>query len=247
MRLLLTGLNGTLAPRVAEAATGCEVLGWDRLRVPPADEAAAAHWLVHEARPDAIAHLATGDECWAGRLAAFAAARGLPLLFTSTAMVFDAQPDGPHGPGDLRTARDDYGRSKIRCEDAVLQAHPQAMVLRIGWQIDPERAGNNMLRHLDRWQEEQGEVAASRAWTPACSFMTDTAAAIVALLRRPQPGVLHLDANAGEAHAFPAIVRALQRRFAREAWRVREHEDHRHDQRLVGGLALPPLSHHLRF
>ncbi|RVT51524.1 sugar nucleotide-binding protein [Rubrivivax albus] len=243
MRLLLTGLNGTLAPRVAEAATaaGWTVRSWDRRAVPPEDPAVVQAWLRAE-RPDAIAHLATGDEAWAGLLAHHAAAAGLPLVFTSTAMVFDAEPDGPHRPGDVRTARDDYGRRKIRCEDAVLAAHPQASVLRIGWQIDPERSGNNMLMQLDDWQARDGEVAASTAWRPACSFMTDTAAAIVGLLARPSPGVVHLDSNAAEGHTFAAVVHALRRRFDRRHWRVREHVGYVHDQRLIDGLAVPPLS-----
>jgi dTDP-4-dehydrorhamnose reductase len=250
VRLLLTGLAGTLAPRLAEAArdlAGWDVIGWDRRAVPVEDLA----WLAREARPDAIAHLATGDAAWAGRLAAFAAERGLPLVFTSTAMVFDAEPDGPHAPGDARTARDDYGRGKIECEDAVLRAHPGASVLRIGWQIDPERPGNNMLMHLDGWQRRDGEVAASRLWRPACSFMQDTAAAVVGLLQQPRPGVLHLDSNAGEGHHFPAIVHALKRRFGRDGWQVREFDGYRHDQRLIngpgGGLDLPPLSSRLPF
>lgn len=245
MRLLLTGLNGTLAPSVAETASarGWPVLAWDRQAVPVHD----THWL-QQARPDAIAHLAMGDEHWAGRLAAFAAARGLPMLFTSTAMVFDAQPDGPHQPHDERTARDDYGRSKIRCEDAVLAAHPGATVLRIGWQIHPTRPGNNMLAQLDGWQQQQGEVAASRAWRPACSFMDDTAQAIVALLAHPVAGPVHLDSNADEGHGFDALVTALQRHFHRPQWRLRVHDDYRHDQRLAGGGAwVPPLSARLSF
>lgn len=247
MRLLLTGLNGTLAPRVAEAAAGWDIVPWDRRAVPPDDPAAARAWLVQRARPDAIVHLATGGEAWAALLGAHAAAHGLPMVFTSTAMVFDAEPDGPHAPGDQRTARDAYGQLKIRSEDAVLAAHPAATVLRLGWQIDPERPGNNMLLQLDGWQRQQGEVAASSAWWPACSFMTDTAAAIAGLLRDPRPGVVHLDSNADEAHDFPAIVRALQRRFGRDAWRVREHAGYRHDQRLIGGLAVAPLSGRLPF
>ena len=244
-RLLVTGLRGTLAPAVAEAAAarGWDVFGWDRQAVPVEHMA----WLAQQ-RPDAIAHLATGDEHWAGRLASFAAAQGLPMLFTSTAMVFDAEPDGPHQPHDARTARDDYGRSKIRCEDAVQAAHPGATVLRIGWQIHPTRPGNNMLAQLDDWQRQQGEVAASRAWRPACSFMDDTAQAIVALLDRPLAGVVHLDSNADEGHGFDALVAALQRQFDRPQWRLRVHDHYRHDQRLAGGGArVPPLSARLRF
>lgn len=247
MKWLITGLGGTLAPMLAQAARarGVKVLGWNRHQIDPQDSAAAQAWLRHEA-PDAIAHLALGPLSWAQQLAAHAAEAGKPFVLTSTAMVFDHQPDGPHAPADPRNARDDYGRSKIGCEDAVLAAHPQAMVARIGWQIDPAQPGNNMLMALDRWQAEQGEVAASRAWTPACSFMADTAAALAQLLCVPVPGVHHLDSNADEAWRFDQIVRALQQACDRPHWRLRVHDDYRHDQRLVGGpTRLPPLSQRL--
>lgn len=243
-RLLLTGLNGTLAPRIAEAAAraGWAVSGWDRHRL-ATDDAGAVRAALDVLRPGAVVHAATGAAGWAGALAGWAALRALPFVYISTAMVFDASPDGPHGVDDARTARDDYGRAKIAGEDAVRLAHPGASVARIGWQIDPERPGNNMPMQLDGWQRERGEVAASQAWTPACSFMADTAEAMVDLIERPEPGVLHLDSNAVEAHRFDAIVVALKAGFNRDGWQLRVHEDHRHDQRLVGGpRSLPPLS-----
>ena len=242
MKLLITGLKGTLAPKLAAAATaaGHQVLGWDRQAVDPQQADAARRWL-NDAAPDAIAHLAMGDAAWAALLAGHAAERGLPMVFTSTAMVFDHQPDGPHGLHDERTAKDDYGRYKIGCEDAVAVAHAAASIVRIGWQIDPEAPGNNMLMALDDWQRKEGRVAASRVWRPACSFMADTAQALLGLLTRtPVPGLVHLDSNAGEGHSFDLIVAALRQRFDREAWRIETHEDYRHDQRLLGGEALMP-------
>jgi len=247
-RWLITGLNGTLAPLLAEAAQngGADVVGWDRSRADPGDTAACAAWL-DACRPDTIAHLAMGRPEWAGQLAAHAAARALPFVFTSTAMVFHHEPDGPHAVADERTAQDDYGRYKMACEDAVLAAWPGASVVRIGWQIDPTRPGNNMLRALDDWQARDGCVRASSAWRPACSFMTDTAAALAGLLRKPQPGVLHLDSNAEHGHSFDQIVAALRTAFARRHWRVEVNEDYRHDQRLAGGgLLVPPLAARLR-
>jgi dTDP-4-dehydrorhamnose reductase len=244
MRLLVTGLKGTLAPLLAQAAhaAGHEVIGWDRRRVPP-DDVAAGERCLREANPDAIAHLATGGDPWAGRLAAWAAARGRAFVLTSTAMVFHHAPDGPHGLHDERTAQDEYGRGKIACEDAVLAAHPAASVVRLGWQIDPVRPGNNMLMQLDQWQARDGCVAASRAWRPACSFMHDTAAALLDLIEKPVAGPVHLDSNADEGHAFADIVAALRRACGREAWQLRVHGDYRHDQRLAGGATLlPPLS-----
>lgn len=242
LKILVTGLNGTLAPCLAAAAraAGHEVVGWDRAAVDPGDEAASGEWLARLA-PDAVAHLGMGPARFAGWLAA----RCPNFLFTSTAMVFDHAPDGPHDVADTRTARDDYGRYKIDGEDAVLTSSATAAVARIGWQIDPSRPGNNMLMALDDWQRREGRVAASRSWTPACSFMADTAAALLGLLEQPRPGVHHLDSNAAEAWRFDELAGALARAFRRD-WRVEAHDDYRHDQRLVGGVVrLPPLSDRL--
>ena len=239
MKILITGMNGTLAPRLAEAAraVGHTVVGWDRAAVNPDDEKLAGAWLSAQS-VDAIAHLGMAPARFAGWLAS----RCPNFLFTSTVMVFDHQPDGPHDVADARTAKDDYGRYKIECEDAVLLASERPVIARIGWQIDISRPGNNMLLTLDEWQRRDGRVAASHAWTPACSFMTDTAAALLGLLERPLPGVHHLDSNADEAWRFDELARALAREFGRD-WQIEANEDYRHDQRLVGGPSgLPPLS-----
>lgn len=235
-RLLITGLTGTLAPHLARtaAASGWEVLGWDRRRV-PTDDAAAVAVHLQASRPDAIAHLALGPAVWSQGLAMFAARSGLPLLFTSTAMVFHHDPDGPHHPGDSRTARDDYGRSKIEAEDLIRLACPEARIARLGWQIDEHSPGNNMLITLDGWQQAQGRIAARRSWIPACSFMPDTAAALLAvLLDKAAAGqTVHLDSNAEEGMSFDRLVAALARRFDRQHWRIEVNEDYRHDQRLA--------------
>ena len=239
MKILITGLSGTLAPRLAEAAraAGHTVVAWDRTAVDPDNEALSAAWLSAQS-VDAVAHLGMGSARFAGWLAS----RCPNFLFTSTAMVFDHRPDGPHDVADARTAKDDYGRYKADCEDAVLLANERPVIARIGWQIDATQPGNNMLPTLDQWQQRDGCVKASSAWTPACSFMIDTAAALLGLLERPLPGVHHLDSNAEEGWRFDEIARALARAFSRD-WRVEPHEDYRHDQRLVGGpSSLPPLS-----
>ena len=244
MKLLITGLNGTLAPKLAALARqrGHQVLAWDRQQTDPNDAATAQAWLA-EQRPDAIAHLAMGSSEWAALLAAYAARQHMPMLFTSTAMVFDHEPDGPHQPHDQRTAKDDYGRYKIVCEDAVAAANPAASIVRIGWQIDGEAAGNNMLMALDDWQQREGRVAASRVWIPACSFMDDTAQGLLQLLNAPVPGVVHLDSNALESHGFDRVAAALREHFGRVAWHIEVNEAYRHDQRLGGGGAcVPPLS-----
>ena len=236
MKWMITGLGGTLAPVLAReaASQGVEVIGWKRDEVPPDDIAASQAWL-QAVRPDAIAHLGMGSPQWAGRLAAYAARHDLPFVFTSTAMVFHHEPDGPHAPQDARTAQDGYGQYKIACEDAVRSAHAGATIARIGWQIDPTQPGNNMLMALDQWQASQGHVGASRRWKPACSFMADTAQALAGLLRQPVGGVVHLDSNADQGHSFLDIAHALKRAFGRDGWDIRAHDDYVHDQRLLGG------------
>ncbi len=244
MRLLITGLNGTLAPQLAHAAadSGIDVVAWDRTRVDPTDPIACKSWL-NAARPQAIAHLAMGSADWATLLAEHAAERDIPIVFTSTAMVFHHEPDGPHAADDPPNAQDNYGKYKLACEQAVLLSNPDACVARIGWQIDPLQAGNNMLMALDAWQERDGYVAASQTWRPACSFMTDTTQALIGLLKTRAVGVVHLDSNALEGHSFDHIVAAMKLAFTRPAWQLRVNQDYRHDQRLIGFEDLmPPLS-----
>lgn len=249
MKWIITGLGGTLAPHLARAAAtnGVDVLGWNRALVDPDDVAGCARFLAAE-KPDAIAHLGMGSPEWAGRLAAEAQIGGIPFVFTSSAMVFDSVPDGPHAIDAELNSKDPYGQYKIACESAVLSAYPSASIARIGWQIDPRQPGNNMLMALDAWQSKEGHVAASRAWIPACSFMPDTAAALMKLIAQPRPGVVHLDSNADEAYSFDRIVASMKLAFSRDAWVLRVNDDYRHDQRLIGSVGwIPPLSARLPF
>ncbi|WP_139806488.1 sugar nucleotide-binding protein [Deinococcus hopiensis] len=238
MRLLMTGLNGTLGPKVARVFEqhGATCIGWNRLQTPPDDEAAGQAYL-HGLSPDAIVHLAMGSEAWAARLARYAATSRIPFAFTSSVMVFEENPDGPHQLADAPTPSGEYGQYKMRCEQAILSANPQATVARIGWQIDPEATGNNMLAQLDGWQRDKGEVSASRLWRPACSFMEDTAAALWTLIHSPQAGVVHLDSNARHGYTFDQVALALAARFERD-WNVVPTEAFRRDQRLIGSEEL---------
>lgn len=244
---LVTGLRGTLAPKLAARLrqAGAEVVGWDRSAVPVDDEAAGAAFLA-QLRPAGIAHLGMGAPQWAGWLAAHAREHALPFLVTSSVSVFgDApgDPDGPFRPEDPPTATDDYGSYKARCEEAVRTAYPQALVARIGWQAAPDGVGNNMVAQLDaQAQESGGTVRASRRWRPATSWMGDTIDALVALAASGRTGTVHLDSNAADAWTYPQVVRYVARVTGRD-WTVQEHDELDHDSRLLGGEDLiAPLS-----
>ncbi len=243
---LVTGLNGTLAPVVAEAlqVRGMNVAAWDRKRVSPDDEAACMREL-ERVRPAAVYHLGLGSETWAALLAGWCDRHDVPFLFTSTAMVFNHEPDGPHRVSDERTAKDDYGRYKIRCEEAIASVSGQAVIARIGWQIGAQRGGNNLLEALWRMIETDGLIRAGIRWRPACSFMSDTAEALVQLGSGGVPGTYHLDSNVADALSFHDIV--LRLRTLHEAdWRVEAVDDYVHDQRLLDQVQrLPDLTERL--
>lgn len=231
---LITGLGGTVGPALRDAleAAGRPCAGWDRAAVSPDDlDAVEAH--LDATDPAAVCHLAFGAEAWAAALAAWCARRGRPFLFTSTAMVFDHAPDGPYRPDAERTARDEYGRYKVRCEDAVRAANPAAVVARIGWQIATTRGGNSMLEALHARARDEGVIRASTRWVPATSFLVDTAAALRDLVVAGQGGTYHVDGNAESAWDWHRIVLALRARHGDPTWRVEPSEDHVHDQRLL--------------
>ncbi|WP_189000519.1 sugar nucleotide-binding protein [Deinococcus roseus] len=234
MKVLITGLKGTLGPVVARVfeQQRAEILSWDRSIVDPENTEATAQYL-EALQTEAIVHLAMGSERWAAQLAGYAAKQHIPFVFTSSVMVFDDEPDGPHHPADPRTEKDGYGTYKVRCEDAILATNKNAIIARIGWQIDPSGEGNNMLAHLDQWQEREGKIEASTRWKPACSFMEDTAESLWNLLQTGKGGIYHLDANAQDAWTFDQVVLALKKKFDR-AWEVVPLAGYQHDQRLAG-------------
>ncbi len=233
VRIVVTGMSGTVAPRFAGAAqaVGHDIVPWLREQVSPDDPSACQRFL-DEQRPDAIVHMAFGAEAWAGLLAGTAGQRGIPFVFTSTTMVFAERPDGPYTIDSPRTASDEYGRYKIRCEDAIWAANHDAMVARLGYQIDPDGRGNNMVAHTDAQQAADGSVRASWRWIPACAFLDDTAAALLSLVADPQPGLHHLDANALTAWSHARILRALADALGR-SWDIVETVEPDHDQRMT--------------
>jgi dTDP-4-dehydrorhamnose reductase len=237
----MTGMNGTVAPRLATHAAGAghEVLAWHRGRISPDDHGACWRFL-DEVRPDAIAHLAFGAEAWAGLLARSAGERGVPFVYTSTAMVFAQRPDGPYPISAPPTADTEYGQYKVRCEDAVRDANPAAVVARLAYQADPDGQGNNLVAHLDAAHAQGRAIGASTRWIPALAFLDDTASALLSLLADPEPGTHHLDGNAEIAWSYHRIVVALARVLDRP-WRVEATEDPVHDQRLLGCDRIAPI------
>ncbi len=222
-RTIITGMHGTVAPAIAHevAARGGEVLAWNREAVSPDDLAAVAAF-IRSSRATALVHCAMGSPHWAECMAATCAARGMVFLHTGSVSVFGAHQEGPFSLDATPEPQDDYGRYKLACERLVLAASPEAIVVRLGWQIALRGEGNQMVRHLLRQHAEHGHITASTRWFPACSFVDDTARALVDLLERGASGLYQLDGNPD--WDFRRIVTALSRALD-GGWDIRATED----------------------
>lgn len=241
MKVLVTGLTGTLAPHFGDvfALQGCDVIDWDNQQIDSNDSTRVLDFLT-SSKPDAIVHLAMGSEHWAGLLARWSAQHNCQFLFTSSAMVFGSRQDGPYQSDAPRLAEDDYGAYKIRCEDMVTAANPDAIILRMGWQFFPEKlAGNNMLAQLNNQFKQQGKVVCSTLWKPPVSHMQDTAEIAWRLLGQRAQGIWQLDSNSQLGLSLYQIASEMNSRL-HLGWIVEPDESYHHDQRLVDDRLLMP-------
>ena len=232
-KILLTGMNGTVAPVLAAElrGRGCEVVAWDRGAVSPEDREAVSRF-IREVKPSALVHCAVGSPQWAEDMARVCVEEGSKFLYVSSASVYGTQQQGPFTVEDAPEPCDDYGRYKLECEQRVRAVNNQAIIVRIGWQIALRRGGNNMVEHLAQKQAEHGHIAASTEWFPACSFLEDTARVLAEVLERPA-GLYLLDGNPG--WSFWQIARALNQAMG-AGWEVRASEDFRWDNRMMDNI-----------
>jgi len=149
MRALVTGMNGTVAPALAEALSraGHTIIGWDR-SVVPTDNPGTVHDFIKENQPDWFFHVATGSPEWAEYVARVCAGLGIRFLYTSSASVFSTAQHGPFSIEVPPKPDDEYGRYKLECEQRIRAINPNALIARLGWQIGPGPGGNQMVDYL---------------------------------------------------------------------------------------------------
>jgi dTDP-4-dehydrorhamnose reductase len=254
MRALVTGASGTVGRPLAArlAASGHEVVPWDRARV-PIDRYQPMEDFVRGAGVDvvyglAIASRPTGrdgeswlvNHDWASELAWICRVLGVRFVQASTAMVFSDRAVGPFTRDSVPDAEHGYGREKRLAEARVLHQNPDAVVVRLGWQIGFEPGTNVMVDALDRQMRERGAIRASTRWLPACSFLEDTAAALERLATVVERGVYLVDSNARWTHLDIARALAADRSLP---WTVLpDDEGFAQDQRMLDPrLGVPDL------
>jgi dTDP-4-dehydrorhamnose reductase len=257
---IITGINGAVGSGLNETLKGAgwSIRRWDRSEIPVNDRQAIKRFL--EAQdPQVVFHLATasqptgmGNESWVvnvewpALLADLSCKLGFKLVFTSSVMVFSERAKGPFTPDSKPDAgpndADPYGYEKLTAEQRVLNANPHAVVARLGWQIGEAPGSNQMIDFLETQQAEHGKIEASRRWYPACSFIADTAQALLGLALDGK-GLFLLDSN--RRWSFYEVVQALNDQRG-QPWQVVSNDTFVFDQRMEDPMAgMPPLSDRL--
>jgi dTDP-4-dehydrorhamnose reductase len=223
MEFLFTGANGFLGRHLAAAAAeqGLRALPWRRAgahrglvgdgETAPLDDEAAVREVLARRRPAALLHLAASADvgrCHADPRAAFAANAEIPavlaracaelavrFLHASTDMVFDGR-EAPYAEEAALRPLSVYGRSKAAGEEAVLAAHPGALVVRLPLLFG---AGEGLARGategLRRALAAGGEVRLFRDERRSALHARDAARALLDLAARELRGRLHVAAR----------------------------------------------------
>lgn len=145
---------------------------------------AVADCLREPERADLVNHRATA------RLGRWCCARGVRLVFVSTDMVFDGE-TAPYDEASVPGPLSEYGRSKLRGEQAVLeQCH---LVARVALMVGPALGEGQSY-----YDQLVGNLRAGRPvslfqdeWRGMISY-EDAAEGLVRLARSPASGVVHL-------------------------------------------------------
>lgn len=204
LRVAITGTSGRVGSALASRLAGdCEVIALPRERMDLADGESLAAAL-GELDCDVIvnpAAMTSLEECEddprramkvnssaPGRIAEWAAGRGVRMIHFSTDYVFGGEttvkPDESARP-DPASA---YGRSKLAGERAVL-FYPGHLVLRVSWVFGPEKP--SFIDQVFAQALAGGKLCAIADKTSLPTYTVDLASWVAELLRAPVGGVLH--------------------------------------------------------
>jgi dTDP-4-dehydrorhamnose reductase len=220
VKTLVTGAGGQLGRALLRRLGGAGV-GLPHAELPIEDAAAVARALDAH-RPDRVVNAAAytqvdraesepgiafaANRDGAAHVARACAARGIRLVHLSTDYVFDGtrpswREDDPTGPLNV------YGRSKLAGEQAVLDAHPGALVVRTSWLFS--RDGANFVTTMLRLARQRPvlRVVADQRGCP--THADDLARALLAL---EATGVVHFAGDGPTTwHGFATAIFAAAR------------------------------------
>lgn len=252
---VVTGASGCLGRILVPLleAHQYKVVIWDRSLISPKDPDSMKLWL-QRVHPAVIFHLAyAGLECsehdamilnvrWPEYLASLARKLGCRLVFISSVEVFDESVRGPLTLESEPNATEHYGGYKRLAEERVRHTDPEAVIIRLGWQLGRGMGQRNLINWCEDQMAEHGVIRAHPNAYPACSFLEDTAHALteVAWL---QGGTYMLDSNDRWTHY--QIIAALNHCLG-NPWKVVACRLKPYDRRMLDDrLRVPLLYSHL--
>jgi dTDP-4-dehydrorhamnose reductase len=238
MRVLVTGVTGQVGGALLEALNGeANVVAAPRavLDLAQAETIAsaldriapdliinpAAYTAVDRAEDERdLAYRINGQA--PGRIASWAANRGVPLIHLSTDYVYDGSGERPWREDDATGPLSVYGASKLAGEDAIRAAKGPHLIIRTSWVYAAK--GTNFLRTIARLAAERPELRIVSDQIGAPTSAQVIADSIARMIATPElvgrfgaaNGLVHL-ATSGETswHGFAsAIVDGLKARGA---------------------------------
>ncbi|MBN8704331.1 MAG: sugar nucleotide-binding protein [Bacteroidetes bacterium] len=256
MKVLVTGLSGTIGRVLKNSLenAGHKVVYWNRQEV-PIDDYSKMEYYIGSVRPDVLIHLAVNSRPtghpnenwlvnyqWPSELAWICKHFKIKFVYTSTVMVFS---DFSHGPFSITSVPDNnkgYGFEKRLSEARVMYQNPDAVIIRLGWQIGDEIGTNNMTDYLEVQNREKGKITCSTQWLPACSFIEDTANLLIRA-GKFEGGLYQADSNRG--WNFFEIATQLNKQ-KKAGWTIEADDHFVFDQRMLDDRTeMPPLSDRL--
>jgi dTDP-4-dehydrorhamnose reductase len=142
-----------------------------------------------------------------GKIALWAAERGVRVIHFSTDYVFDGKTPGLRVEAEPAQPVNAYGRSKLAGERAVL-AHPGNLVLRVSWVFGPEKPAF-VDQVIDAALAGKPLAAVADKWALP-TFTEDLAEWVAALLDSDASGLLHA-CNPGDPVSWHGIALAVLR------------------------------------
>ena len=202
VRLHVTGATGYLGAELVRLRPDAST---ERVEV---REAAAVHELFERISPAAVVHTAYRQDDDAvntdgsENVARAAAAVGAKLLHLSTDLVFDGRKGAPYVEGDPLTPVDDYGRAKAEAERRVLDAQPEALIVRTSLLYGGARPSKHELAvHDPGFTFFTNEIRSPVQ-------VTDLARALLELVELDVHGPLHVaGADAVSRASFAELIR----------------------------------------
>ena len=237
MKVLVTGGGGQLGHDVVSIlqASGRQVIA------PPQAELdfmvpASIDTIIAEHRPDIVVNCAAYtqvDKAESEADAAFAVNRDAPgllaravaktggrMLHVSTDFVFDGKANQPYNESSPAEPLSVYGRSKLAGEQVVMQALPNAVILRTAWLYGIH--GHNFVKTMLRLAMAGKPLRVVEDQVGSPTWTMDLAKAIAALLDADASGLFHYT-NAGHTswHGFACAILA---EAASAGFDIRTHE-----------------------